>query len=118
MDNENELLVAIARVENDIIIVNEQIRRVEAAIAEAKDKVLAEEKLNFWEPELQQLRRKEEQLREEKNQLREEKNQLRRKEEQLRRKEEQLREFQASAALGKSSCPIIVFLYKVYFKIA
>ena len=111
MDNENELLVAIARVENDIIIVNEQIRRVEAAIAEAKDKVLAEEKLNFWEPELQQLRRKEEQLREEKNQLREEKN-------QLRRKEEQLREFQASAALGKSSCPIIVFLYKVYFKIA
>ena len=54
----------------EIATVNTKIDKVEEDITEARGHVLNNDNKEFWEPELQQLRRKEEQLREEKKQLR------------------------------------------------
>jgi len=54
----------------EIATVNTKIDKVEEDIKEARGHVLNNDNKEFWEPELQQLRRKEEQLREEKKQLR------------------------------------------------
>ena len=61
----------------EIATVNTKIDKVEEDITEAEGHVLDNDNKEFWDPKLQQLRRKENQLRRKEEQLREEKKQLR-----------------------------------------